>query len=316
MTSVNYSKGSHGNKSEKYGYQDATVDPWELSRSNDDALNSAQATKSEAENARQTIANEILEAAKSVCGDPIADTERTLEKARYLEGEADRKHLESHEELQRAQDIRMEAEEYRNSMLEDSKQQSQDLLQRARATAERETLEIRQRASVDADKMMAHARVMRNAAAEELEAQKIYAEAARFKADSQGALSQARSRLGTGRTEALIKASSRPKPVKVSAPAKRPIKTNKEVEGADVDHQVKVNRAEELAKALAASVTPPGHASNVANGHTGAIEALEQLRGMQKAASKAVDAALASKPKAVESKAKKKAAPKRKKATG
>ena len=313
MTSVNYSKGSHGNKPDNHGYQDPTVDPWELSRSND-ALSSAQAAKSVAEDARQTVANEILEAAKAVCGELIVDTERTLEKARFLESEADRKHLDSHEELQRAEEVRREAEEYRDSMLEDAKQQSQELLQRARATAERETSELKQRALVEADKMMAHARVMRDAAAEELEAQKIYAEAARFRADSQGALSQARSRLGTGRTEALIKASSRPKVERVQAPVERPIKTNKEVDGADVDHQVKVNRAAELAKALAASVIPPDHDSNVNNGHTGAIEALEQLRGMQKAASDAVDAALATKPKPA--KAKKKAPPKRKKATG
>ena len=212
--------------------------------------------KNDAEHARQTIANEILEAAKAVCGELIVDTERTLEKARFLESEADRKHLESHEEIQLSEGIRRDAEEFRDSMLEEAKRQADELLERARATAERETSEMKQRASIEADKMMAHARVMRGAAAEELEAQKIYAEAARFKSDSQGTLSQARSRFGTGRTEALIKDSSRPKAEKVQAPAPRPVKTNKEVDGADVDHQVKVNRAAELANALAASVSP------------------------------------------------------------
>jgi hypothetical protein len=96
VTSVNYSKGSHNDKPDNHGYQNATADPWEQSRSgnqsNDDTLSSSQAVKGNAEQARQTIANEILEAAKAVCGELIADTERTLEKARFLEGEADRKH--------------------------------------------------------------------------------------------------------------------------------------------------------------------------------------------------------------------------------
>ncbi len=319
MTSVNFSKGSGNDKPNNHGYQNATVDPWEQSRTgnpaNNDELGTAQAAKSDAENARQTIANEILEAAKAVCGELIADTERTLEKARFLEGEADRKHLEAHEEVQRSEEIRKDAEEYRDSLVEEAKNQAEELLQRSRATAERETSEMKQRASIEADKMMAHARVMRDAAAEELEAQRIYAEAARFKADSQGTLSQARSRLGSGRTEALIKASSRPKTERVSAPAARPIKTNKDVGGADIDRQSKVNRAADLAKTLGGSATPHDNDSNVANGHTGAIEALEQLRGMQKAASKAVDAALASKPKPAKAQ-KKKASPKRKKATG
>ena len=319
MTSVNYNKGSRNDKPDSHGYQNATADPWEQSRIRnavaDDTLSSAQAVKNDAEHARHTIANEILEAAKTVCGELIADTERTLEKARFLEAEADRKHLESHEELQRSEEIRKGAEEYRDALIEEAKNDAEELLQRARSTADRETSEMKQRASVEADKMMAHARVMRDAAAEELEAQKIYAEAARFKADSQGTLSQARSRLDTGRTEALIQASRRPKPQKASAPSSsRAVKTNKEAEGADVDHQSKVNRAAELANALAASATPPDTDSN-GNGHAGAIEALEQLRGMQKAASRAVDAALANKPKPKATKAKKKSPAKKKKTT-
>ena len=160
-------------------------------------------TKSEAEISRQTIANEILEAAKTVCGELIADTERTLEKARYLEGEADRKHVEAHEERERAAAIRQEAEEYREALIEDTKRQSGEQLERARSTAERECAEMKSRASIESEKMLAQAQVMRAAALEELEAQKIYAEAARFQAASQETLTQARNRLNYSRTSDL-----------------------------------------------------------------------------------------------------------------
>ena len=98
----------------------------------DESLTAAKITKSEAEYTRQNIANEILEAAKTVCGELIADTERTLEKARYLEGEADRKHVEAHEERERAAEIRQEAEEYREALIEEAKRQSAEQMERAR----------------------------------------------------------------------------------------------------------------------------------------------------------------------------------------
>ena len=100
LTSENSNKSKSPNGTSAHS---ATVDPWEQSRpehlNGDEVLTASKFVKNEAEYSRQTIANEILEAAKTVCGELIADTERTLEKARYLEGEADRKHVEAHEEL-------------------------------------------------------------------------------------------------------------------------------------------------------------------------------------------------------------------------
>ncbi|MCH7737492.1 MAG: hypothetical protein IH872_08850 [Chloroflexi bacterium] len=168
-------------------------------------MTAAKLSKSEAENARQNIANEILEAAKTVCGELIADTERTLEKARYLEGEADRKHVEAHEDRECAAAIRQEAEEYRDALIEDAKRQSAEQTERALASTERECSEMKERTSIESEKMMAQAQVMRAAALEELEAQKIYAEAAKFQAASQETLVQARNRLDYARTSALLK---------------------------------------------------------------------------------------------------------------
>ena len=211
------------------GTHAATMDTWEQSSpdsaSSADTLLASKLTKSEAEISRQTIANEILEAAKTVCGELIADTERTLEKARYLEGEADRKHVEAHEERERAAATRQEAEEYREALIEDTKRQSGEQLERARSTAERECAEMKSRASIESEKMLAQAQVMRAAALEELEAQKIYAEAARFQAASQETLTQARNRLNYSRTSDLLKPAS---VSHASSPetTPRPVKTN------------------------------------------------------------------------------------------
>ncbi len=290
MTSTNEKKGTSPNGSGSYA---ATNNPWEQSQTDktngQGALAASKLAKGEAEYARQNIANEILEAAKTVCGELIADTERTLEKARYLEAEADRKHIEAHEERERAADIRQEAEEYRESLIEDAKRQSTEHIERARAASERECSEFKQKASIEAEKMMAHAQVMRAAAQEELEAQKIYAEAARFKAASQETLEQARNRLDNARTSALLKPGAQKQP-QAPTPAPEPVKNNITDPGANPEgHQDQIDRATAIALGTVQIEPLP----ESANGHTGAMDSLEELRGMQEAASKAVDAALA-----------------------
>ena len=289
MTSAKTKEDTSPNGSSSYA---AATDPCERSRSDSahdhEQLAASKLAKGEAEYARQNIANEILEAAKTVCGELIADTQRTLEKARYLEAEADRKHVEAHEERERAADIRLEAEEYRESLIEDAKRQSTEHIERARTAAERECSEMKQRASIEAEKMMAHAQVMRAAALEELEAQKIYAEAARFKAASQETLDQARNRLDGARTLALLKPGT-PKQPQVPAPPADPVKNNvSDPESDPAGHQSQIDRAADFALGNI-TFDPPVEADN---GHTDAMDSLVELRSMQEAASKAVDAAL------------------------
>ena len=272
----------------------ATLDPWEQSRpeftNGAEPLMSAKLTKDEAEHARQNIANEILEAAKTVCGELIADTERTLEKARYLEGEADRKHVEAHEERERAAAIRQEAEEYREALIEDAKRQSEEQLERSRSAAEREFSEMKSRASIESEKMLAEAQIMRAAALEELEAQKIYAEAARFQAASQETLNHARNRLDYSRSSALL----RPIPAKpeeqYTAPVE-PVKNNVITDpGNDPSgHQEQIDRATAMALGGLNIETTPSPTTVASE----AMDSLEELRSMQQAASKAVDAAVA-----------------------
>ena len=193
MTSENSNTSKSTNGSSPYTEESGPRVQSQIGQANgNDPLTASKRSKSEAEYARQNISNETLEAAKTVCGELIADTERTLEKARYLESEADRKHVEAHEEWERAAAIRQEAEEYRETLIEDTKRQAAEQIERTRATAEWECSEMVERASIDSEKMMAQAQVMRAAALEELEAQKIYAEAAKFQSASQETLNQAR----------------------------------------------------------------------------------------------------------------------------
>ena len=294
MTSANVKRATSANGS---GAHDTVMGSWDQSRLNDkdgqEPLAASKLTKSEAEYARQNIANEILEAAKTVCGELIADTERTLEKARYLESEADRKHVEAHEERERAAEIRLEAEDYRESLIEDAKRQSTDHIERARAAAERECSEMKQRASIEAEKMLAQAQVMRAAALEELEAQKIYAEAARFKSASQETLDQARHRLDNARTSALLRPAPTPPP-QAPVPAPEPVKNNVTDLGTDpgtdpAGHQDQIDRATAIA-AGAVTTEPPSEAGDAT---ADAMGSLDDLRSMQAAASKAVETALA-----------------------
>ena len=290
MTSTDVKKTTPANGS---GAEAAIPGSWDQSQpdqtSPKEPLAGSKLARSEAEYTRQNIANEILEAAKTVCGELIADTERTLEKARYLEGEADRKYVEAHEERERAAQIRLEAEEYRESLIEDAKRQSAEHIDRSHATAERECSEMKKRASIESEKMLAQAQVMRAAALEELEAQKIYAEAARFKVASQETLDQARNRLDDARTSALLKPGVSKGP-KAPTPATEPVKNNITVPVTDpAERQVQIDRATAIAKGTVTIEAQP----ETANGTDDAMGALEELRGMQEAASKAVDAALA-----------------------
>lgn len=136
MTSETSNTSKSTNGSSPHAEASGFGDQSQLGQTNgNDPLTASKRSKSEAEYARQNIANEILEAAKTVCDELIADAERALEKARYLEGEADRKHVEAHEERESAATIRQEAEEYRETLIEDAKRQGAEQIDRERQAA-------------------------------------------------------------------------------------------------------------------------------------------------------------------------------------
>ena len=208
--------------------------------------------------------------------------------------EADRKHVEAHEERERAAAIRQEAEEYREALIEETKRQSTEQLDRARATAERECAEMKSRASIESEKMLAEAQIMRAAALEELEAQKIYAEAARFQAASQETLTQARNRLNFSRTSDLLRPASVTHETSPE-PTPRPVKNNvSDPETDPAGHQSQIDRATAIAMG-GLEIDPPTETTNGENTNSsaGAINPITELRNMQEAASRAVDAAVA-----------------------
>jgi vacuolar-type H+-ATPase subunit H len=194
----------------------------------DDQLEAARASRSQAEAVRQSTANEILTTTKEMCQQLMADAERAVERARFLESETEKKANAAEKEHTHAQSARAEADGYRDKvvseanadrerMIEEAGQQSaatrseadayrsmavaegekqaQALLDAARSRAEAECDDIKLVASQEVQRMVAQADMMRAAAREELEAQRLYSETARLKAESQGVLSDVRTRL-------------------------------------------------------------------------------------------------------------------------
>jgi hypothetical protein len=113
----------------------------------EDQLAQAKASRTQAESARQKIANEILEATKGVCQKLIADGEQTLQKAKKLEAEAQRKHREAHAELEKARAARTEAQDFAEKLKSEAQKKAQERLDQAKA--------IRAEADAYRDKVMA-----------------------------------------------------------------------------------------------------------------------------------------------------------------
>ena len=154
----------------------------------------AKASRSLAERERQRIAGEILEATKEVCEEIIAEGQRAMDRARQLESQAVQKYKESQSELEQAQELRVESEGYREKIMAEVEREANEALNRARATAEQECLKLKDSACLEARRMLDQAEMMRAAAEEELETQRIYTEAARLKAESQEVLALIRSK--------------------------------------------------------------------------------------------------------------------------
>jgi hypothetical protein len=95
-------------------------------------------------------------------------------------------------ELDQAQSSRLEVDAYRERVLAQTQRQANDTLDRARLAAEQEGSEIKQRINMEARKVLAQADLIKAAAEEQLEAQRLYADAANLQAESREFLDQAR----------------------------------------------------------------------------------------------------------------------------
>ncbi len=184
-----------------------------LELSVDDQLALSQASRVHAEAERQRVAKGIVDATREACQELIADGEKVLNKAKRLEVEAERKHQTAESVIEKANTARAEADAYSQKIrgeadafradadshaeraVAEAQQQAQEISERARAAAQRECAELKQQATFEAKQMLGQAQVIRTAAQEELEAHRIYVEAARLNAESYEVLVRARVKL-------------------------------------------------------------------------------------------------------------------------
>ena len=183
-----------------------------LGLSVDDQLALSQASRVNAESERQRVAKGIVDATKQACQELIADGEKVLKKAKWLESEAERKHQAADTVINKANTARAEADAYSQKVKSDAdafrsdaesqaeravaeaQHQAKEILERARAVALRECAEFRQQAAFEAKQMLGQAQVIRTAAREELEAHRIYVEAARLNSESHEVLVRSRTK--------------------------------------------------------------------------------------------------------------------------
>ena len=185
----------------------------DLDLSVEDQLALSQASRVHAETERQRVAKGIVDATRNACQELIADGEKVLKKAHRLEVEAERKHQAAGAMMEKANTARVEAEAYSKKVkaeadafradadshaervVAEAQQQAQEILEHARAAVQRECAELKQQAAFEAKQMLGQAKVIRTATQEELEAHRIYVEAARLNAESQEVLVRARMKL-------------------------------------------------------------------------------------------------------------------------
>jgi len=134
-----------------------------------------------------------LKQAETLRAEAEANRNSAQQSAMRLETEAEAKYAEAEAELKRAESNRVQAEADRERILADSHRAARAVLDEARMESDRDRMEservcldLKRQASVEAQGILAQARTTR----EELEAQRIYADAARLKAWSQDILMQ------------------------------------------------------------------------------------------------------------------------------
>ena len=133
----------------------------------------------------QREAQEMLQQAHAIKAEAIAFREKLLEQVRK----------QAQEELEQAQSERLNADAYREKVIAESQRQAKEVLEQARSSAQQEGAEIVQRCSVEAERILAQAELVKAAAQEQLEAQRLYADIANLETESREVLEQARARL-------------------------------------------------------------------------------------------------------------------------
>ena len=186
-------------------------------------LSAARDNRSKAEVERQRIAKDALEATRQACRDLITEAERQASWAKQTEGEARerltgaeretmqaqmaRAEADSYHDMVRSEAdtyrdmarseadkynemVRSEAESYRDKVMAEAHEESQRIREEARSAALQECEELKRHVTYEVECILSEIDTIREAAQEELEAQRIYAEAATIRAMSQDVHSQ------------------------------------------------------------------------------------------------------------------------------
>ena len=167
-------------------------------------LTAARASRAKAELERQRISSAALEATREACRELIGEAERQVTKARNAEADAKnylteaethvaeakkvRTDAESYREKtmaeagQEAEKVRVETESYRQKVMAEADQEAQQMRDEARSAALQECEELKRHITYEVQCILSEVDSIRAAAQEELEAQRIYSEAASLRA--------------------------------------------------------------------------------------------------------------------------------------
>jgi hypothetical protein len=164
----------------------------ELLISGNNALKNAKRLEAEAD-MWHFEAQEQLKQAESVRVQADAERNTAHNNARSLENEAETRRSEAQASLKQAETVEAQSEANRERILADAHRAARDIIDTARMESKQERmesdrlcLELKHQATLEAQRILAQARAIR----EELEAHRIYADAARLKAWSDEILMQ------------------------------------------------------------------------------------------------------------------------------
>lgn len=155
-------------------------------------LQHAKNIRQEADSYRQKVidqtkdqSQEMLQQAQAIKTEAVAFREKMLLDVKQ----------QTSQELDLAQSSRVAADAYQERVIAQTQKQADETLRLTRLTAQQEGTEIKQKYTVEAQKVLAQAELIKAAAEEQLEAQRLYAEAANLQSESNEVLDQARAKV-------------------------------------------------------------------------------------------------------------------------
>ena len=147
-------------------------------------LSEARSRRAEAEQTHKVVTNETAQATTQAYEAMKADAEQRLKAAEEIRAEAARVLGQAEEERDKVRALKKQAEEQRDQIVAEGRVKAQQIQDNARADAENEIAELRQHALKEIKATLARVDTIRAATDEELEAQRIFTNIARLKANS------------------------------------------------------------------------------------------------------------------------------------